>query len=132
MNWLNIKFRKDYLDNTQIKKENLVVGGVLIASFAAISCCILPLALFSVGISGAWISNLTALSPYQPIFIGLSLMLIGYGFYLLQSRAGKKCDTETCDRPIQGRRAYFLLSVSLILIAAALAFPWFVRNFLEN
>lgn len=119
------------MDNTQSKKENWVVAAVLVAAITAVSCCILPLTLFSVGISGAWISNLTALSPYQPIFIGVSLGLIVYGFYLLQFKARKNCETGTCERPMQGRRAYILLSLSLILIVVALAFPWFVRSFLE-
>jgi len=46
-------------------KSDLItsVGGGLRAA-AASSCCILPLALFTVGISGAWIANLTALEPY--------------------------------------------------------------------
>ena len=30
------------------------------------SCCVVPLALFALGVSGAWIANLTQLAPYQP------------------------------------------------------------------
>jgi MerT mercuric transport protein len=44
------------------------LGGIL-GAIAASSCCIAPLVLFSLGISGAWIGNLTALAPYQPYFI---------------------------------------------------------------
>ncbi|MGH8614610.1 MAG: mercuric transporter MerT family protein, partial [Gammaproteobacteria bacterium] len=46
-------------------KTLLSLGGIL-AAIAASSCCVLPLVLFTLGISGAWISNLTALAPYQP------------------------------------------------------------------
>jgi hypothetical protein len=46
----------------------LVVVGVL-GALAASSCCVAPLALFALGISGAWIANLTQLAPYQPYFI---------------------------------------------------------------
>ena len=45
----------------------------------AASCCVIPFALFLAGVSGAWIGNLTALEPYQPIFAGVSLAFIGYG-----------------------------------------------------
>ena len=39
-------------------------AGGMLGALAASSCCILPLALFTLGISGAWIANLTALAPY--------------------------------------------------------------------
>ena len=50
-------------------KGSLVAGGV--AAILASACCVGPLVLLSVGISGAWIANLTALEPYRPMFIGL-------------------------------------------------------------
>ena len=40
-------------------------------------CCVAPLVLLTLGISGAWISQLTALEPYRPIFIGVMLLFIG-------------------------------------------------------
>src|SRR6266481_210174 len=51
------------------KREGLLAAGGVIGAIAASSCCILPLVLFTLGISGAWIGNLTALAPYQPIFL---------------------------------------------------------------
>ena len=50
----------------------LSVGGIL-AALGAASCCVIPFALFLAGVSGAWIGNLTALEPYQPIFAAVSL-----------------------------------------------------------
>jgi mercuric ion transport protein len=46
--------------------QRLMAIGGLFGAIAASSCCIVPLVLFSLGISGAWIANLTALAPYQP------------------------------------------------------------------
>jgi mercuric ion transport protein len=40
----------------------LAVGGIL-AALAASSCCIAPLVLFALGVSGAWIANLSQLAP---------------------------------------------------------------------
>jgi mercuric ion transport protein len=40
--------------------KKLVVAGGLLGALAASSCCVLPLVLFSIGVSGAWIGNLTA------------------------------------------------------------------------
>ena len=59
----------------------LIAGGVL-GTFLASSCCILPLILISVGVTGAWIGQLTQLEPYKPVF-----MLIAAGF--LQLAFGK-------------------------------------------
>src|ERR1044071_7676585 len=58
----------------------LSVGGIL-GALAAASCCVVPFALFMLGVSGAWISNLTALAPYQPIFATVTLGFLGGGFY---------------------------------------------------
>jgi mercuric ion transport protein len=49
--------------------QKLVAAGGVLGALAASSCCILPLVLFGLGVSGAWIGNLTRLAPYQPYFI---------------------------------------------------------------
>jgi mercuric ion transport protein len=43
-------------------------------------CCVAPLVFITIGISGAWISQLTALEPYRPIFIGVMLVFICLAF----------------------------------------------------
>ncbi len=63
----------------------LATGGVL-GALAASSCCIVPLVLFTLGVGGAWIGNLTALAPYQPLFAALTLGFLGAGFYLVYRR----------------------------------------------
>jgi mercuric ion transport protein len=45
----------------------LYVGGL--AAILASTCCLGPLVLLMLGVSGAWIGNLTALEPYRPLFI---------------------------------------------------------------
>ena len=54
----------------------LSIGGIL-GGLAAGSCCVVPFVLVTVGISGAWIGNLTALAPYKPIFVALTLAVLG-------------------------------------------------------
>ena len=49
-------------------RQRLMAAGGLLGALAASSCCILPLVLFSLGVSGAWIGNFTQLAPYQPYF----------------------------------------------------------------
>jgi hypothetical protein len=58
----------------------LSLGGIL-AAIGAASCCVISSLLFALGVSGAWIGDLTALEPYQPIFAALSLAFIGWGVW---------------------------------------------------
>ncbi len=84
-----------------------LVGGVL-----ASSCCVVPLAFVSLGIGGTWMSNLTALSPYQPIFLGLAAASIGYGFWKSRAARLAACSTDgACARPLNSRLNTILLWV---------------------
>ncbi|KAH2825793.1 hypothetical protein KXV85_010653 [Aspergillus fumigatus] len=52
------------------------------------------------GISGAWISNLTALDPYKPYVAGVTLALLGYGFWHVYFKPKPPCeDGSYCARP---------------------------------
>jgi len=46
-----------------VARQRLVIAGGIIGALVASSCCIVPLVLFSLGVGGAWIGNLTALAP---------------------------------------------------------------------
>lgn len=102
----------------------LASGGSLLGALAASSCCILPLVLFSLGISGPWLGNLTALSPYQPIFVAITLGFLGTGFYLVYWRPRRACsDREACAHPLPSRIVKTSLWLATVLVAAAIAFP---------
>lgn len=73
--------------------------GAVLGGIAALSCCVMPLAFVVVGVSGAWIANLTALSPYQPVFIALAVGSILYGHWA-NYRARRACAASAaCARP---------------------------------
>nr|WP_234416776.1 mercuric transporter MerT family protein [Ruegeria sp. Alg231-54] len=101
----------------------IAAGGVL-GALAASTCCVVPLILFSLGISGAWIGNLTALEPYKPIFIGLTLGFLGYGFWMVYRKPKACADGEACARPLPNRLVKFALWVSTVLILIALFWNW--------
>jgi mercuric ion transport protein len=74
---------------------------------------------------GAWIGNLTALAPYQPIFVALSLGLLGYGYWLVYRRPKAACGEATaCARPMPNRMVKLVLWLATVLVAAAVAFPY--------
>src|SRR5262249_49344105 len=72
----------------------------ILGAVAASSCCLLPLILVSVGVSGAWIGTFTALAPYQSYVALITLAVLGYGFYSVYWRAPQACEDETCERPL--------------------------------
>ena len=81
------------------RKGWLAAGGVLGAVLAS-TCCIGPLVLLSLGISGAWIGNLTALEPYKPVFAAIALVFIGLGFWQVYVRPRMACEPGSyCARP---------------------------------
>jgi mercuric ion transport protein len=105
------------------RTQKLVAAGGILGAVAASSCCIAPLVLFSLGISGAWIGNLTALAPYQPYFIAATLACLGYGYWLV-CRPGKvECaEGAACARPLPNHIVKASLILATVLVAGALGF----------
>ncbi len=113
------------------RRAGLVAAGGVLGALAAMSCCIVPLALFTLGIGGAWIGNLTALAPYQPIFIGIALGFLAPGYYLAYRKPRSACaEGEACARPLPGRVVKAALWAASALVLSAIAFPYIVRTLL--
>ena len=106
-------------------RQTLIAAGGIMGAVAASSCCILPLVLFSLGISGAWIGNLTALAPYQPIFVAVTFGFLGYGYWLVywKPRVAYAGGTA-CARPLPNRIVKISLWAATLLVGAAIAFPY--------
>lgn len=81
--------------------------------------------LLALGVSGAWIGQLTALEPYRPVFIVGMLIFLGLAFrqlYLLPQR----CEPgETCADPRRVRRQRGIFWLVLVGLVALIAFPWY-------
>ncbi|MEP3437688.1 MAG: mercuric transporter MerT family protein [Hoeflea sp.] len=118
-------------DNDSSKTKLVAAGGIL-GAIAASTCCIIPLALFSLGISGAWIGQLTALSAYQPIFIAITLGFLGYGYWLVYRKPKFACaEGEACARPLPSVIVKSGLWFATALILLAFAWPYLVPLILE-
>jgi len=100
----------------------LAAAGIL-GAVAASSCCLLPLVLVSVGVSGAWIGNFTALAAYQPYIALITLTALGYGFYSVYWRAPPLCEGEACERPLPRPVVKSGLWLGAMLILSALLVP---------
>ena len=109
----------------EVGRQRLIAVGGIFGGLAASSCCIVPLILFSVGIGGAWIGNLTALAPYKPIFVAGTAGLLGYGFYLVYWKPRRACaEGAACARPISNRLVQLALWIATVLVIAAFAFDY--------
>jgi mercuric ion transport protein len=113
--------------------QRLMAAGGLLGALAASSCCILPVVLFSLGVSGAWIGNFTQLAPYQPYFLAATLIFLGTGYWLVHRASKHACaEGEACARPLPNRLVKALLVVATILVMAALGFDFLAPLFLNS
>src|SRR6266568_5050608 len=102
----------------------LALAGGVLAGIGASACCVGPFLLLSLGIGGAWIGHLTALEPYRPIFIGLTVLFVSLAFRRLYL-VPQSCATEDnciADRTQHRQRILFWILVPLSL--ALVASPW--------
>lgn len=100
----------------------LVAGGL--AAILASTCCLGPLILITLGFSGAWIGNLTALERYQPVFIGSSLIALYFAQRSIWRPAAACAPGEVCAIP-QVRSSYKALFWAVsVLVLIALVFPF--------
>ncbi|MEX0696319.1 MAG: mercuric transporter MerT family protein [Dongiaceae bacterium] len=116
----------------EMEPTGLLAAGGVLGALASMSCCILPLALFGLGASGAWIGNLAALAPYQPLFVAVTLGFLGAGFWMAYRRPQAACAADgACARPLSGRIVKTGLWGAAMATAAAVMFPYVAPWLLE-
>lgn len=111
------------------KTSNLPMIGGILAAIGAGVCCVGPLVLLLLGISGSWIGNLTAFEPYRPVFILFVVLLFSYSGRKIY-RPVEECKPDTaCAVPAtqQRRKVIFWLSAltALILVTSNYWILWF-------
>ena len=112
-----------------LSKTTLIAS--LVAGITASACCLGPLVLLMLGISGSWISNLTAMEPYRPIFIGITLLFLGLAFRKLYLTP-QSCATDSpCAQPANLRKQRLLFWLITVAVTAMIAFPWYAPLILE-
>ena len=102
-----------------------------LAAIVGSLCCVAPLVLITLGIGGAWISQLTALEPYRPIFIGVMLVFLGLAFRQLYIVPARCAPNEVCANPRLQRRQRQIFWAVVLALAALIAFPWYAPLFLS-
>ncbi|MDD5579841.1 MAG: mercuric transporter MerT family protein [Methylobacter sp.] len=110
------------------KKLNISLIGGLLAGIATSLCCAGPLVLLSLGFSGAWVSNLAALTPYRPVFIVLAVAALIIAYSLIYNRAPDQVCEEgkVCAKPLV-KRAYEGLFWSVaVVVLMFIASPYLI------
>lgn len=96
-------------------ESNLPIIGGVIAAVGAGLCCVGPFVLLTLGISGAWIGNLTLLEPYRPIFIAIVLLLFGWAGWKVH-RPMEACEPGTaCAVPQTRKRRQLVFWITAII-----------------
>lgn len=116
------------------RQRTIFTSGSALGAVAMSSCCIVPLVLFSLGITGAWIGNLAALYPYKIYFFMATAGFLAAGFYKAyrKPKAAACAPGTYCATPVSDRVNKVVLWSSTVLVLAALAFPYYAPLLLES
>ncbi|MEE9345218.1 MAG: mercuric transporter MerT family protein [Methylococcales bacterium] len=103
-----------------LEKTTVSLIGSLLAGIAASLCCVGPLILLLLGFGGAWVSNLTVLEPYRPIFIGIALIALSIAYLrIFRVKSEQSCEQgKVCAQP-QVNRVYKRLFIGVVLVVLA-------------
>lgn len=115
------------MNETNQGRLALFTGGI--AAILASTCCLGPLILITLGFSGAWISNLTLLEPYRPLFVIASLLALFFAWrriwrFTARCMPGQVCATSHVNRSY---RLLFWLVTALVVVA--LIYPFLLPFF---
>lgn len=105
----------------------LLVGGV--AAILASTCCLGPLVLVGLGLSGAWIGNLTLLEPYRPFFIAGALLALFFAGRRIFRPAPVCRPGDVCAVPGTRRIYKIVFWIVSALVLIALVYPYAARLF---
>lgn len=112
-------------------RKSLMAAGGVIGALLASSCCIAPLLLLTLGVSGAWMGSLTALAPYQNYFITATLLFIGAGHWYVYWKPKKACEEGSyCASPTSDRVIKIALWFATVLVALALGVNFILPFFI--
>ena len=97
----------------------------IVGAMVASSCCIAPLLFVSIGISGAWISNLTVLEPYKFYFLVTTMLFLSAGIWHIYFKPQQECiDGSYCATPMSSffTKAALWAAIILVIVSATVDF----------
>jgi len=98
-------------------RGRLLAAGGIFGALIASSCCVVPLVLVTLGVSGAWIGNLTALEPYKPYALTVTALLLAGGFWHVYFKPEQVCpEGAYCARPASNLSSKSVLWIAVLLV----------------
>jgi mercuric ion transport protein len=108
-----------------IRSGNGFLAAGILAAIGASACCVGPLVLLALGVSGAWI----ALEPYRPIFIGLTLLFLVGAFHRIYLARRVCTPGSVCADPRTLNRRRLVFWIVTVLVLGLIAIPWLAPLF---
>lgn len=105
------------------------LSGAIIGAITASLCCIGPLLLLALGISGAWISTFTQLEFLRPIGIIITLIFLMLAFWRLYIMPQRCSIDKPCAKPNNLRIQRLIFWMITLLLILLLTFPWYAFLF---
>ena len=111
-------------NNIVENKSGVLIGGGIVASFVASLCCVGPLLLTLLGVSGASVlSKIEIIRVPMIILVVIVFALAGNSLY----RKGKTCDPDSiCANPKKYKRMVVAYFIGLFIALMALTSPWWI------
>lgn len=91
------------------------LGAVVSAVFGSF-CCFGPFAAAALGITGAGFTQ--SFKPYRPWLIGVTMALIGFGFYAVYGRSSASCGAQGAQE--------LVLWLATVVVLLLLLFPYYI------
>ena len=110
------------MSHDKIGTGTLTLGGF--AAILASTCCLGPLVLISLGLGGAWVSNLTVLEPFRPWFLGAAGVALFFAYRRIFRPAVACKPGEVCAVPATRRAYKITFWVVAALVGVGLVFPY--------
>lgn len=110
-----------------MQKSTLTTIGAFVAAGLASLCCVGPLVLALVGVTGLGAAGLalTFFEPYRPYLTGVTALLLGLGFFMTYRKKEENCgEGKACVAPTSPKMRKAGLWVVTGLAGLMLAFPY--------
>lgn len=125
----DIDYVRGHVKPTSKEKDrfaSLGLIGAVITSILASLCCVGPIVLVLLGVSGAWIGNLRVFEPYRPLFILFALSFLGARFYRVYRGPSGDCKPGNPCNISSKPKMKKILWVITIFVVFLLIFPYMI------
>lgn len=99
-------------------------------ALAASACCIGPVVFTLLG-AGALSAASLRLVPFRPWFLGLTLVVLGFGFRAAYRPLPADCVTGGACAPQSRSTARIVMWIAAVTAAALVTFPYYIGWFVE-